>query len=150
MGRQVRRVPANWEHPRRADGQFQPMFNSTYEQALAEYERERVNFERRKAAGEPQLQGEDFEEWHGEPPDPDYYRPDWPEEQRTHYQMYETTSEGSPISPVMESQEELARWLHENGASFFGDITISEQEWLKIINGGVVTKQIAPGVETMS
>ena len=43
-----------------------------------------------------------------------------PIEERTHYQMYETCTEGTPISPVMETPENLARWLADNGASAFG------------------------------
>lgn len=32
-------------------------------------------------------------------------------EQRTHFQYYETVSEGTPVSPIFASQEALARWL---------------------------------------
>ena len=40
-------------------------------------------------------------------------------EQRTHFQYYETVSEGTPISPIFASQEALAHWLvnHENSRS---------------------------------
>jgi len=32
------------------------------------------------------------------------------------WQMWEDTSEGSPISPVFKTAEELAQWLEDNGA----------------------------------
>jgi hypothetical protein len=51
------------------------------------------------------------------------------------YQMWETTSEGSPISPVFETPEELARWLSGSGASSFGSNTESYETWFKFIKG---------------
>lgn len=52
------------------------------------------------------------------------------------WQMWETTSEGSPISPVCESPEALARWLHRNGASAFGGDTATYEQWLAMIDVG--------------
>jgi len=49
--------------------------------------------------------------------------------------MYETTSEGSPISPPMESPEALARWLVDNRASAFGNETATYEDWLDMIRG---------------
>ncbi len=51
------------------------------------------------------------------------------------YQMWETTSEGSPISPVFATPEELARWLADNNASTFGKSTTTYENWLKFIRG---------------
>jgi hypothetical protein len=76
-----------------------------------------------------------FADWDGPEPDPTEYMPDWPESERTHYQMYETCSEGSPISPVMESPEALARWLADNGASSFGSMTATYEQWLVVCRG---------------
>jgi hypothetical protein len=58
--------------------------------------------------------------------------PDWPAEQCTHFQMYETTTEGTPISPVCASAEELARWLTDNGASAFGPMRATYEQWLAL------------------
>jgi len=49
--------------------------------------------------------------------------------------MYETCSEGTPISPVMETPEQLARWLVDNKASFFGTMTAPYDRWLEICYG---------------
>jgi hypothetical protein len=76
-----------------------------------------------------------FEEWHGLPPDPTMHMPYWPKEECTHYQMYETTSEGTPISPVCKSPEELAKWLTDNKASAFAEHTATYEEWLRMIKG---------------
>lgn len=76
-----------------------------------------------------------IEVW-GEKPDPGDYMPDWTDDQATHYQMYENVSEGTPISPVMDSPESLARWLAENGASAGPFATAGYHAWLKTILAG--------------
>lgn len=43
--------------------------------------------------------------------------PRWSAKKRTHLQMYETCSEGTPISPVMATAEELAHWLADKLAA---------------------------------
>jgi len=50
--------------------------------------------------------------------------------------MWETTSEGSPISPVFGTPEALAHWLADNGASSFGSQEATYEEWLKMIGVG--------------
>ena len=51
------------------------------------------------------------------------------------YQLWETTSEGSPMSPVFSSPEELAVWLEYNKISSFGTMTRSYDQWLDFIKG---------------
>ena len=50
------------------------------------------------------------------------------------YQMWEFTSEGSPISPVFDTPEGLARWLSDTQASAFGRITAQYDTWLQWIH----------------
>ena len=50
--------------------------------------------------------------------------------------MYETTSEGTPISPVCETKEALAQWLADNDAPAWGDKTATYEEWLRTIKRG--------------
>lgn len=45
------------------------------------------------------------------------------------WQLWETTSEGSPVSPVFASAEELATWC-ETGATWFADLRWTAAEWL--------------------
>lgn len=49
------------------------------------------------------------------------------------FQLWETTSEGSPISPVFATKEELAAWCEE-GATVFGSFKMSKEEWLESFN----------------
>lgn len=51
------------------------------------------------------------------------------------WQMWETVSEGSPISPVFETPERLAAWLAETQASACGHETATYEQWLKMIVG---------------
>lgn len=153
MGREVRRVPANWQHPKYAEdhgdrhlrGQFIPLHASGFAVADAdwneEYAKWQEGFVRNYRDGEkwrPRKpdDGSRYTEWSGARPSPDDYMPDWPEAERTHLMMYEDTSEGTPISPAFATPEELARWLTDNGASAFADMTASYERWLAVAKGG--------------
>lgn len=138
MGREVRRVPKDWQHPKKENGRYQPMHDRSYRAAAEEWREAEAAWNR----GEfPDYASEEnrkmpYSEWAGEHPNEMYYMPDWTDAERTHYQMYETTSEGTPISPVMETPEELARWLADNGASAFAGQTASYEAWLRVCQGG--------------
>jgi len=119
MGREVRRVHKDWNHPKNEDGHFIPM----HERFL--YNQEEIE--------------EGLEDgWLDDTPP--YYgisvMPQWDEAERTHYQMYENVTEGTPISPVMESPEALARWLADNDANAGAFRTATYEQWLRICQGG--------------
>lgn len=50
------------------------------------------------------------------------------------YQLWETTSEGSPISPVFETLDELCEWC-ENNATTFASCKASKDEWMQMLSG---------------
>lgn len=140
MGREVRMVPPDWQHPiDYKTRRHVPLYDDSFATALADWERERAEFEAgRWSDGEPlpdSAKGLTFAEWNGPKPEASDYMPDWPEATRTHFQMYETTSEGTPISPVFATREEVARWCADNNASAFGDMTMSYEEWLAVAGG---------------
>ena len=72
------------------------------------------------------------------------------------WQMWETTSEGSPMSPVFASPEELAQWLADTGASSMGKDTATYDQWLTMISEGwaismaSVDGKLMSGVEACS
>ncbi|MEK9174135.1 MAG: hypothetical protein AAB845_02610 [Patescibacteria group bacterium] len=119
MSREVRRVPANWEHPKDTSGKFIPLY------ASFPYTEEEV----REGLEDNWLKDE-----------PPYYgcdvMPQWTDAERTHYQMYECTSEGTPISPVIETPGLLAQWLVDNHATVFADIEATSEYWLNAIHTG--------------
>jgi hypothetical protein len=149
MGRQVRRVPSDWQHPKNEQGHYIPMFGRSYSKEASAWDEGK----RQWSAGfraktvfhegggwhdewvpkEAEYDGMDYTDWTGSRPVSSDYMPDWPEDQRTHWQMYEDTSEGTPISPVMETPEELARWLADNDASAFAGMTATYDQWLATI-----------------
>ncbi len=49
------------------------------------------------------------------------------------YQLWETTSEGSPSSPVFNTLDELCEWCEEN-ATTFGSFKAKKSEWLKMLS----------------
>jgi putative sterol carrier protein len=96
-----------------------------------------------------------YEEWTGGRPDPADYMPQWTAEEKTHYMMYETCTEGTPISPAFASPEELAHWLADNKASAFAYEGASYESWLRVCQGGFAPSavmadgKLTSGVESL-
>ena len=137
MGREVRRVPADWKHPEDC-GRLKPLFDG-YNSALENFRDDVEKMGLGKAL-----------DYHGGGPVSENYMPDWPEAERTHYQLYEDTTEGTPISPPMPDPESLARWLADNNASALGSDTASYDAWLGIAKGGYAPSMVVVGGRTMS
>lgn len=56
-----------------------------------------------------------FIAWHGEKPDdPERYQ-NWEDHEATWYQVWETVSEGTPVTPPFATKEELVDYLVEHG-----------------------------------
>lgn len=172
MGREIRRVPQNWQHPKRIveksngaiEEVYRPMLgHTTFEEAVEEFHKELAEWmagyrlwqEGEYKSYDGKQEGRDFvlERWandlekerkkygfpdsyraadtlryttgmcqwkdiNGEPPrypDPDGYFPSWPEDVATWFQVYETVSEGTPVSPPFATQAELVEYLVANG-----------------------------------
>lgn len=134
MGREIRRVPPNWDHPKkerydhllyRFETTYRPMYDQSADEAWQDWQ----------AAFQAWLDGEHdatiakygeaeypkdqpytaFCTWHGQPPDLEYYRPHWKPEDCTWWQVYETVSEGTPVTPPFATPEELVDYLVANG-----------------------------------
>jgi hypothetical protein len=145
MGREVRRVPKNWKHPKNQYGPV-PLLKGSYIREKDKWVQGKDLWER----GEHEDQIEygwsgDYLEYYGEKPSREDYMPDWPRQVCTHYQMYENTTEGTPISPVMETPEELARWLADTEASAFVSLTADYDYWLRICQGGWAPSAVVKG-----
>lgn len=167
MGREVRMVPPGWEHPKYpADyyeshlrGRYIPLHKSGFAEADSEwsegYEKWQEGFVR-DYGGENRWRQRTAEEgptytlWSGARPSPDEYMPQWSKDEATMYVMYEDTSEGTPISPAFSTPEGLARWLADNGASAFGDMTASYEQWLMTCNGAFAPSMVIEGGRIMS
>lgn len=125
MSREIRRVPPDWEHPK--DGyRFRPLHERSYESALAQWLRARLawNTDQPVPDWTPKEQwltrgmilsrypNMTFESWYGRTPDEKAYRSRvWSPDEATAYQLYETVSEGTPLSPVCATRDDMLRWL---------------------------------------
>lgn len=158
MSREVRRVPLTYQHPtewvQRYDRHtrklgpviaFKPLFkHESYAESVRDHQQEVKNY------GEVEA---------GPTPNPEDYMPDFTDtpEDNLGWCMYETTSEGTPISPVLKDQDALAHWLAENGASAFGGEPASYERWKAMINAGhsvcsavVMNGRIVSGVDAVT
>jgi hypothetical protein len=57
------------------------------------------------------------------------------------YQLWETTSEGSPTSPVFKTMDELCAWCETN-ATTFGSAKTSAAEWKRMLEKDFVTHEM--------
>lgn len=141
MGREIRRVPENWEHPKRKrfdfrTGQevesYRPMHDQDYESALSEWLKEYKLWKAGQHPSQtkyPDFANQAYWEYAGGPSDPEYYRPAWSPKEMTHYQIYETVSEGTPVSPIFKDKADLVQWLIDQGYSEQAASGFAEHEW---------------------
>lgn len=150
MGREVRMVPPKWEHPVDDAGELIPL-HEDYERAAKDWTEGAAKWAeglRRdysaKDAWKPRDTSDSgsYAEWAGEQPTPDEYMPTFPPGTATHYMMYETCTEGTPISPAFATPEELAQWLADTGASANGSQTASYEGWLRVARGGFAPSMV--------
>ena len=94
MGREVRRVPKDWQHPKITrfnylkgyeEEVYQPMHDLSFAEAMDEWYASWKAWERGERPGYCSEENENlpYWEWNGPPPNPAYYMPQWPEHERT-------------------------------------------------------------------
>lgn len=139
MSRKIRKVPENWEHPKNDNGNYQPMYDKDYLTAITEW----INDHNLWLKGEHPDQKDGgrsnykyFAEWDGNAPEIAYYRP-YKDDECTHYQLYEDTSEGTPISPVMATIDEIAEYAAKN-CTTFADFKAGKEQWLRMLKDDFV------------
>lgn len=112
MGREIRRVPPDWKHPEKSPSNPQPLYDEEYQEAC-----------KRWYSAAAQWVPDEFCKWYHEyenVPDERLYRHEaWTPEEATAYCLYETVSEGTPVSPVFATVEELIDYLVTQG-DFWG------------------------------
>lgn len=109
MGREIRRVPANWEHPKdETNKEKYDSLSDGFEERLEKFLKD----------VEEKGMKEAIHYWGGGPNYEDYV--DYKGEPATWYQMYQTVSEGYPITPPFATTEELINHLVNNGDDWDG------------------------------
>lgn len=125
MGRELRRVPPNWKHPVRehttlngTKGDLQPMYDEHFDDCFSEWLKEFDRYRNNSLTEfERKCYPNGLSEWlndEGLPPDPKYYRP-YVDADAIWFQIYETVSEGTPVTPPFETEKELIDYLVEKG-----------------------------------
>jgi hypothetical protein len=115
MGFEIRRVPPNWEHPKEQyfdlksqvmKERYVPLVDRDIQEVLNEW----LNEEFEEKITENSLcsiSGTNL-------PDRRFYRERWTEEP-IWYQVYENTSEGTPVTPPFASEDEVVYYLVNYG-----------------------------------
>lgn len=135
MGRELKRVPMDFDYPLNTVwyGYYDRYFNFCHENYSGGCEACKA-YAKIKGVTMHSYGCPDFETFYNLPTMP----VDPPEGEG--YQLWETTSEGSPKSPVFETLEELCEWCAEN-ATTFANYKATKDEWMKMFNGGLVCHQ---------
>jgi len=142
MGREIRKVAANWQHPKNEKGNYIPLLDDKFSEILAKWEEQNAQWEKgfrsdwnggwiRKEADELNMT---FAEWDVEKPVMENYMPEWKDEELTHIQLYENVTEGTPISKVYKANEldKLCKYAAKN-CTFFMNFKASKEEWMQIL-----------------
>lgn len=111
MGREIRKVPKNWKHPKDSKGNFLPLHNQNSDDAFAEWLLMIDNA--RKGIFEYDFDKEkSLHQFCSENPcpSPEMLLP-YKDDECDCFQIYETVSEGTPVSPVFETKEQLIEWM---------------------------------------
>ncbi len=125
MSREIRRVPKNWEHPKDEKGKYIPLFSAKdYELACRESGR-----------ALEELDSSDMNEQETVEGSCGTFRMDEYmvfDEEPTHYQLYERTTEGTPLSPVFESIEALLKYAAKYCRGWGGS-KLSLEAWKEML-----------------
>ena len=134
MGRELRRVPMDFKYPH--EYVWYGYFIDHISTCMVEQDGEEERCEHCKACA--RIKGVPFTE---------FGCPDWDEYLKEPiaklkelleppkgegYQLWETTSEGSPVSPVFATLDELCEWCEPN-ATVFGSLQQSKEQWKQLL-----------------
>lgn len=161
MSTELRRVPKNWIHPSdhktsNYESQlafrppqyhaWRPLYDEDWAHAARVWWGRRIGYALKRVFLYPlMLVGlfpatwEIADGWNTDDSPPKYwhYRPSWPTRARTHYQLYETVSEGTPISPVCATIGELVEWCAtQTREVWVGTQGMTREEWARFFERG--------------
>lgn len=155
MGREIRKVPADWQHPRWTEddalrpnlvGKYRPLFDHDYDSVAREW----VESFRKWSVGTHENQDSDYAYYweYEDPPSKDSYRErTWTEADATHFMVYETVSEGTPVTPAFATAEELIEHLATVGTDWDHGQPWDRKSATKFVHSGWAPSAIMrPGV----
>jgi hypothetical protein len=146
-------VPPNYQAPQtltRHGLEYQPKYNKTLAEEQAQWDKDNEawnNGTHETLVDDPELKIKypKYEDWTGKRPDDPKYYVDYDPDLCTWWQLYESVSEGTPVSPPFATKEELASYL-----STYGDFweqarakrehrqlnLLSYEQAMKVVEGG--------------
>ena len=121
MSREIREVPPDWQHPEDENGKYISVFDRTFQDAETEWLQNAQLWEKQQHPHQLDSPNytthvTDYSHWDERPTDPSRYRPAHLESPSC-YQVYETVTGGTPVSPVFQTLRELAEYLVSSGAA---------------------------------
>jgi hypothetical protein len=156
MGREIRRVPKGWQHPKdERTGRYIPLFDYDYESKAQEWIAEFQAWESGAETfpdGDPIAPHKEYRKYYWEyanTPDEETCRPKFDAEP-TCYQVYETVSEGTPVSPVFETLDAMIVWLVSEGYSQVAAERFAKEGWAMSAAFDTGTGRFASDIETYS
>jgi len=139
MSRAIRRVTADWKHPKLKNDKFQPMFDEFYGKVLGEWLENKAkwgNGTHPDLRNEPWLKDDcsNYADWAEKPKADSYSTHEFEEADLTHIQLYETITEGTPISPVFKASEFDKLCAYASAHCFiYGKSTGTAKEWKTLL-----------------
>ena len=133
MSRELVMVPPHYEHPRIVVDRWngprivcRPIFPIIYSVKLAEWEADRDRIARGELDEHEKKYYPTLEKWleFYAQPEKEWYLP-WKVEEATWFQLWQTVTEGGPVTPAYETKEELIEYLVKCG----DDIYDEEPHW---------------------
>ena len=152
MGREIRRVPPDWQHPKDAAGEYAPLHDQDYVTASEEWIAAFDAFRSRQHSNQRRITEycNYYWEWNMPPDEESYRKRQRAEEEATAYQVYETVTEGTPITPVFATKEEIVEYLVENGTDWAGRVPsesyIDHRGWDRAAAEEFVASGFAPSL----
>jgi hypothetical protein len=89
-----------------------------------------------------------FADWHGPFPARSYHRPHWKKGEATWYQMYETVSEGTPVTPPFPTKNDLINHLVYHG-TFWDDKPWSLEAARRFVKNEWAPSMVITGGKTL-
>jgi len=147
MSREVRKVAADWQHPKLNDKLFVPLLNGdrflrdrqVYEENRRMWDlgmvRDPENAKEWITRREAGICQTCFYQYYGNEPHQEQYMPVWTQDQATHFMLYETLTLGTPLSPAFKTEEALADWCVSHNITLCPTRKLTFTGWLQLCRG---------------
>ena len=144
MGRELRIVPPNWEHPKDTRDNYKPL-EENYDEVASEWLKNCIAYSKGEYEHQKKYDTSEckyYWEYAGPPPEKDMYV-SYKKTDCSWFQLYENVSEGSPITPPFETKDELIQFLITHG-DFWGNNWSENSAKLVVDSGGAPSMIVSP------